>query len=828
MADFTLSPGIVTNEYDKSIRQAVVSTGSVAGLIGEFNWGPAMIPTMVHDENELIEQFGKPTNLNFNEWFNGKNFLDYGTDLNVVRVVDESTAKNANFSGAPLFSPNEQFYVEKLIVTEGGLKEPNGYNTPDNPRFGNTTDYGGWLALFPGDLGNSLRVEMCFATERASGMKMNINNYIMINDKPLNEVSFTKILDGRENFYEIRFSNWTGTMRNTVDFEAYFGDRSDILASTADANQEKVISFTLAGTTFNVLAESFVGGGADPYIKGYVNINDGSSTIDTTPLSLTSPSVYYDGLNPIVDDSILIRERSFFNEYSYGAKIGSPNNLLGKVHYTHNTQKLFGKGTAFSKQVNVGDKLDIAGQTIEVQQIVSDTEIVLMKNIIGTVDSNNPVPWTRRWKYASTFGKEPATSNDIRQVNGDITGDYNDQLHMVVIDVDGKITGEIGRVIEAYGFMSLAKDGKDDYKNPTYYVNKVNNASTWIRWTNHLLPDINTNWGEKSLGTVFKTYNKNSGMSGVSKCARTFTAGSDGNAVANEDMFRAIEIFKSKELWELDFFLTGWTNSDIDYHITISKMIQAAEERKDCVVCVSGQFNRIILDKPDTDAMTSEMIAWRGGILDSSYAIMDGNFKYQYDPYNDTYRWITLSGDVAGLMARTDAEYKPWFSPAGHNRGQIKNVVKLAFSPTQSQRDAMYLDQINPVITVRGEGTLLYGDKTMQRIASAFDRINVRRLFISMKDFVVGQARLKLFEFNTPATRAQFRREIENYLTLVQTQQGLSDYRVICDETNNTNDLIEQNRFVADIYVKPNYVINFIKLNFTAVGQTVEFSDLGV
>jgi phage tail sheath protein FI len=140
----------------------------------------------------------------------------------------------------------------------------------------------------------------------------------------------------------------------------------------------------------------------------------------------------------------------------------------------------------------------------------------------------------------------------------------------------------------------------------------------------------------------------------------------------------------------------------------------------------------------------------------------------------------------------------------------------------------MYLDQINPVITVRGEGTLLYGDKTMQRIASAFDRINVRRLFISMKDFVVGQARLKLFEFNTPATRAQFRREIENYLTLVQTQQGLSDYRVICDETNNTNDLIEQNRFVADIYVKPNYVINFIKLNFTAVGQTVEFSDLGV
>ena len=825
MADFTLSPGIVTNEYDKSIRQAVVSTGSVAGLIGEFNWGPAMIPTMVHDENELIEQFGKPTNLNFTEWFNGKNFLDYGTDLNVVRVVDETSAKNANFSGTSLFSPNEQFYVEKLIVTEGGLKEPGGPNTPENPRFGNTTKYGGWLALFPGDLGNSLRVEMCFATERASKMKMNANNYISSAATPINEVSFTKILDGRENFYEIHFSNWNSGARNSIDFVTYFGDRSDILASTSDANQEKVISFTMANTTFNVLAESFVSGGGNPHIRGYVNIGDGNQA--ATPID-TTLGAYHDGLNPILDDHILIRERSFFNEYSYGAKPGSPNNLLGKVYYTHNTQKLFGVGTAFSKQVNVGDRLDIAGQSIEVQQIISDTEIVLMKNIIGTVDVGNPVPWARRWKYASVFGKEPATSNDIRQVNGDITGNYNDQMHMVVIDVDGKITGEIGRVIEAYGFLSLAKDGKDDYKNPTYYVNKVNNSSTWIRWTNHLLPDINTNWGEKSLGTVFKTYNKNSGMAGVSKSARTFAGGSDGNPVANENMFKAIEIFKSKELWELDFFLTGWTNSDIDYHITISKMIQAAEERKDCVVCVSGQFNRIILGKSDTDAMVSEMIAWRGGILDSSYAIMDGNFKYQYDPYNDTYRWITLSGDVAGLMARTDAEYKPWFSPAGHNRGQIKNVVKLAFSPTQSQRDAMYLDQINPIITVRGEGTLLYGDKTMQRIASAFDRINVRRLFISMKDFVVGQARLKLFEFNTPATRAQFRREIENYLTLVQTQQGLSDYRVICDETNNTNDLIEQNRFVADIYVKPNYVINFIKLNFTAVGQTVEFSDLGV
>ena len=207
---------------------------------------------------------------------------------------------------------------------------------------------------------------------------------------------------------------------------------------------------------------------------------------------------------------------------------------------------------------------------------------------------------------------------------------------------------------------------------------------------------------------------------------------------------------------------------------------------------------------------------------------MDGNFKYQYDPYADTYRWLPLSGDIGGLMARTDENFKPWFSPAGAVRGVIKNVVKLAYNPSQAQRDDLYVSQINPVITFRGEGTMLYGDKTLQNFASAFDRINVRRLFITLKEFVVAQARRRLFEFNTPSTRAEFARVTEAYLETVVTEQGASDFRVVCSEENNTALIIEQNKFVADIYIKPTYVINFIQLNFTAVGQSVEFSDLGV
>ena len=306
---------------------------------------------------------------------------------------------------------------------------------------------------------------------------------------------------------------------------------------------------------------------------------------------------------------------------------------------------------------------------------------------------------------------------------------------------------------------------------------------------------------------------------------------SNGKALPKDTIIEAIELFKAKETYDTDFMLTGWTYdllAPLNYHLLISKMIQVAEERKDCVVCVSGEYGAICRGKASADDITQNFITWREAILDSSYAIMDGNFKYQYDSYNNTYRWLPLSGDIGGLMARTDEEQAPWYSPAGMSRGQISNVVKLAYSPSQQNRDDLYTSQINPIVTFRGEGTVLYGDKTLQVIPSAFDRINVRRLFIRVKDFIVVEARKKLFEFNTPATRAEFKRLCAQYLDQVRNDQGLSEFRVVCDETNNTNRLIEENKFVADIYIRPTYVINFIKLNFTAVGQTVDFADLGV
>jgi len=806
MADFPLSPGIVTNEIDNSIRQTTVSQGSVGGVIGRFTWGPAMIPTLVSNETELALEFGKPTNDNYVEWFNGKNFLEYGETLNVVRLVDNSTAKNATFSGSPVLVFNDEDYYDKLLISEGGLNDGSGSGII----FGSTNSYGSWIARYPGTLGNTLKVDMCFATEREHTVGL-----ADANTANVNMIEFTPGVGGK---YDVKFAHNDGLGTNTYfnfmdTATGYFEEDLSVVS------EQKVVSFTVGTDEYNLLIDSIDTGNKS--VSAFVNVG-----------TTTAPSAMVH-LNASFLTEVTVKERSKFREFSYGARRNSPNNLMGMVYFTNNTNLLNGVGTAFTKQVSVGDHVTVSGQTLRVSKVNSDTQLTLHANLIGEVLVGAPVAWYRSWKYAELFNGEPATSNNIRALNDDPNGNYNDQLHIVVVDNQGLITGNMGEVLETYAFLSLANDGKDDYGVPTYYVTRVNTNSDWVRWANHALNSTvyTSNWGGPSLGTVFVPYNVTLGSSGSDASVSAFSAGTNGSSVGNDDLTAAIELFRAKESYDLDFFITGWTYDSanpLNYHLAISKMIQVAEDRKDCVVCVSPEYGAVARGVTNPQDITDNLIQWRNAVYSSSYGIMDGNFKYQYDGYADTYRWLPLSGDIAGLMAQTDANFQPWYSPAGTARGAIKNVVKLAYNPSEKQRDDLYVNQINPVVTFRGEGTILYGDKTLQRIPSAFDRINVRRLFITLKEFIVAQARTRLFEFNTPTTRTEFARVAEKYLETVVAQQGISDFRVICDETNNTNALIEENKFVADIYVKPTYVINFIKLNFTAVGQSVDFTDLGV
>jgi phage tail sheath protein FI len=252
-----------------------------------------------------------------------------------------------------------------------------------------------------------------------------------------------------------------------------------------------------------------------------------------------------------------------------------------------------------------------------------------------------------------------------------------------------------------------------------------------------------------------------------------------------------------------------------------------AEVRKDCVVFISPQDTTSgdVIIGVDSTASTA-ITTYRDALPSTSYAVMDSGYKYQYDRYNDKYRYIPLNGDVAGLCARTDFTNDPWFSPGGLNRGQIKNVVKLAFNPNKALRDILYKKGVNPVVTFPGEGTVLFGDKTLLSSPSAFDRINVRRLFIVMEKAIATAAKFQLFEFNDSFTRAQFRALVEPFLRDVQGRRGVTDFVVKCDESNNTGEVIDRNEFVADIFVKPNRSINFITLNFVAARSSINFTEL--
>jgi phage tail sheath protein FI len=253
-----------------------------------------------------------------------------------------------------------------------------------------------------------------------------------------------------------------------------------------------------------------------------------------------------------------------------------------------------------------------------------------------------------------------------------------------------------------------------------------------------------------------------------------------------------------------------------------------AETRLDCVVFVSPQNNTsgdIIIGSGST--ATDAMIAYRNALPSTSYAVMDSGFKYQYDRYNDKYRWVPLNGDTAGLCARTDFTNDPWFSPGGLNRGQVKNVVKLAVNPNKTDRDELYKAGINPVVTFPGQGTVLFGDKTLLTKPSAFDRINVRRLFIVLEKAIATAAKYQLFEFNDGFTRAQFKNLVEPFLRDVQGRRGVTEFLVKCDESNNTGEVVDRNEFVADIFIKPNRSINFITLSFVAARSSVNFNELG-
>jgi len=408
------------------------------------------------------------------------------------------------------------------------------------------------------------------------------------------------------------------------------------------------------------------------------------------------------------------------------------------------------------------------------------------------------------WAYETQFTSAPGTSTYATARNGRF-----DEVHVVVVDEDGFFTGEKGTVLEKFAFSSKAFDSKDDSGNSNYYKNIIARQSRYIRWMSHPenLSTGNT-WGSNAAVTFSNL---------TSAVTVSLTGGADGT-LTTANVVTAYDSFDNADAVDISLVISGPANATV-----IDSLISMAESRKDCVVFLSPEKADVVDNAGDE---VTDTVAYRETLTSSSYAVMDGNWKYQYDKYADVYRWIPLNGDVAGLCARTDQERDPWFSPGGLNRGIIKNIIKLAYNPTKTNRDDLYVKGINPIVTFAGEGTVLFGDKTLQSKPSAFDRINVRRLFIVLEKAIARAAKYSLFEFNDQFTRAQFVALVEPFLRDVQGRRGITDFRVVCDETNNTGEVIDRNEFIGDIYIKHARSINFIQLNFVAVRTGVSFDEV--
>ena len=411
------------------------------------------------------------------------------------------------------------------------------------------------------------------------------------------------------------------------------------------------------------------------------------------------------------------------------------------------------------------------------------------------------------WAYKEQFDYAPSTSTYVSAASGS-----NDEMHIIVIDAGGYFTGTAGTVLEKFVGVSKASDATDSVGRSNYYRTVINQRSQYVWWTGHPAAVAN-NWGTLSNSVTYSS-DATSGESTV-----TLTLGANGTT-DDADLQTAFALFANDELVDVNLIFVGSASATVgDYVID-----NVAEIRKDCMVFVSPAAASV-LDNVGSEA--TSIVAEVASYTRSSFAVFDSGWKYMYNRYYDQYVWVPCNGDIAGLCASTDNVADPWFSPAGYNRGAIKNAVKLAYSPNKTDRDTLYKAGVNPVVGFPGSGIVLFGDKTLLEKPSAFDRINVRRLFITLEKAIATAAKFQLFEFNDAFTRAQFKNLVEPFLRDVQGRRGIYDFRVVCDETNNTSQIVDSNQFVADIFIQPAKSINFIQLNFIATRTGIAFEEVG-
>ena len=668
-----------------------------------------------------------------------------------------------------------------------------------------------FIARYPGELGNSLKVSMCDSaaqyTETVAFETNTTWGATTANAYALADLtSATMSIAVGSNTANVVFV-WSGD------------DFADRVANSAVA---QAIGSNNVSTNFISLATAntlFTNGDAVWFAKG-----DASSANSVQGLS--EGTTYYVVAANTSGLSLSLT--------SGGAAVSISNGAANSVNYlTKQSATDLGLTlaqarlavTALRDKLTVGDYVEVGNTSVGKQnmkvtskgsQLDDGTNIYFNIGFDTTWNKSTNVSaseLTRKWEYFNVVESAPGTSSAMTAAGRTVT----DEVSVVVVDEDGLISGTPGQVLEIYQNLSRATNAKKDDGTTNYYKTIINDFSRYVWATNDRSGAASATLADLSNSTNTTTYTK------------SFVRGADGateTTVSMAALGAAYDLFADASTVDLSLVLQGKAiGSGNEAQLANYLIDNIAEVRKDCVVFISPARSDVVGVGLE-GLQAQNIVDFRNTLHNTSYAFLDSGYKYQYDKYADVYRYVPLNGDIAGITARSDSVRDPWFSPAGFTRGQVKNLVKLAFSPNKTERDLLYKNDVNPVVTFPGQGTVLYGDKTLLGRSSAFDRINVRRLFIVLEKAIATASNSALFEFNDEFTRAQFRNLVEPYLRDVQGRRGIYDFRVVCDETNNTAEVIDSNRFVGDIYIKPAKSINFIQLNFVAVRSGVEFNEI--
>jgi hypothetical protein len=809
MALNLVSPGVRIREVDLTVGGITAANNQVGAIAGPFQKGPVDVPILIETENDLLNTFGKPisSDAQYEYWLGASSYLSYGGILRVVRC-NGTALNNANSTG-----------IGSTAGTTLKIKSTEDYNNS----YTTATDWA-WAARNPGSWANNLKV--C-VVDAAADQRLAISTSGL-------SVGFavTATID----------QTVAGIGTTTREQGILKGIITKVNASSIDV---KITAKSSGAGSTSFTETSYSEGSVNafqPNVSIYIKNNSGSVELEDSSIN-TFSGITTTNISVI---TLPNPNDNYVTGLSTGQKIKSLSPTTGALG-TGTTIAGFGT-TSRNPATGLTSTTDTWKTiTLSITPSQSGTFTFAIWNTEGITTPTSVSDWyneqTLGLSNATVYWKNIAPRPRTSQYASERSG-RNDELHVVVVDDTGAVTGTAGNILEKYTNVSKAFDAKISPSEANYYKDIIAANSQYV--FPGLAPEgvdtkfdtvsgvgsaSNTTWGLEAQGNTFNCigasiYNLTGGRD-YSGPTIGITSYVGGYSVGLSDVISAYRNFTNPAEYQINFLIGGPSGgtSIQESQAKANELIAIADVRKDCVATISPHKDGVV-NQANSDTQTTNIVNFFDPLTSSSYAVFDTGYKYVYDRFNNQFRYIACNADVAGLMARTSINQYPWFSPAGANRGALNNAVKLAYNPSQAQRDLLYPKRINPIIFSPGAGIILFGDKTALSYTSAFDRINVRRLFLTLESTIERAARAQLFEFNDTITRANFINIVEPYLRDVKSKRGITDFVLVCDESNNTPDVIDGNQFKADIYIKPARSINFIGLTFVATRTGVSFEEI--